>query len=231
MRQLFTVLSGLTIAIAFIPFIRGTIQGSVVPNRASWTVWFVQDVLIASSAIMAGVGPAAVMPVIWGLGAAMMLALSLTKGTRGAFTGLEKACLVLSGLGILLWATTGVPRLTLVASVSALCIGGVPTVVKAWVKPWTETMSGWLLMILGTVFSALAISSSHWTVPVVSRTTACAVQTQRLCQNRRGKTLTPQRARRTGGGCDRRRIADTGRPFNSPCRPMTGMSMTEAITR
>jgi len=24
----------------------------------------------------------------------------------------------------------------------------VPTVVKAWVKPWTETMSGWLLMIL-----------------------------------------------------------------------------------
>ena len=65
MRQLFTVLSGLAIVIAFIPFIRGTIQGRVVPNRASWIVWFVQDVLIASSAIMAGVGPAAVMPVIW----------------------------------------------------------------------------------------------------------------------------------------------------------------------
>ena len=161
MRQLFTVLSGLTIAISYIPFIRGTIQGRVVPNRASWIVWFVQDVLIASSAIMAGVGPAAVMPVIWGLGATMMLILSLTKGTRGAFTGLEKACLVLSGLGILLWATTGAPRLTLVASVSALCIGGVPTVVKAWVKPWTETMSGWLLMILGTVFSSLAIQ--RWT--------------------------------------------------------------------
>jgi hypothetical protein len=161
MRQLFTVLSGLTIAIAYIPFIMGTIQGRVVPNRASWLVWFVQDVLMASSAIMAGVGPAAVMPVIWGLGATVMLILSLTKGTRGAFTGLEKACLVLSGLGILLWATTGAPRLALVASVSAACIGGVPTVVKAWVKPWTETMSGWLLMILGTVFSCLAIQK--WT--------------------------------------------------------------------
>jgi hypothetical protein len=159
--QLFTVLSGLTVAISYIPFIRGTIQGSVVPNRASWLVWFVQDVLIASSAIMAGVGPAAVMPVIWGLGAAAILVLSLTKGTRGGFTRLEKACLVLSGLGILLWATTGSPRLTLVASVSALCIGGIPTVVKAWTKPWTETMSGWLLMILGTVFSALAIQ--RWT--------------------------------------------------------------------
>jgi hypothetical protein len=160
-RQLFTVFSGLTIAIAYIPFIRGTMHGWVVPNRATWTVWFVQDVLIASSAIMAGVGPAAVMPVIWGLGAAMVLILSLTKGTRGAFTGLEKACLGLSGLGILLWAATGSPRLALVASVSAACIGGVPTVVKAWVKPWTETMSGWLLFILGTVFSSLAIQ--EWT--------------------------------------------------------------------
>ena len=161
MRQLFTVLSGLTIAISYVPFVMGTIQGSVVPNRASWLVWFVQDVLIASSAIMAGVGPAAVMPIIWGLGATMILILSLTKGTRGPFTRLEKACLALSGLGILLWATTGSPRLTLVASVSALCIGGVLTVVKAWVKPWTETMSGWLLMILGTVFSSLAIQ--RWT--------------------------------------------------------------------
>jgi len=102
-----------------------------------------------------------VMPVIWGLGATVMLILSLTKGTRGAFTGLEKACLVLSGVGILLWAMTGSPRLTLVASVSALCIGGIPTVFKAWIRPWTETMSGWLLMILGTVFSALAIQ--RWT--------------------------------------------------------------------
>ncbi len=161
MRQLFTVLSGLAIAIAYIPFIRGTIQGEVVPNRASWLVWFVQDVLLAASAIMAGVGPAAVMPVVWGLGAGAMLILSVTKGTPGAFTGLEKACLVLSGLGLLLWATTGSPRLALVAGVSAACIGGLPTVVKAWVKPWTETMSGWSLLTLGTVFSSLAIR--EWT--------------------------------------------------------------------
>jgi hypothetical protein len=170
-RHLFTVLSGLTIAIAYIPFIKGTLQGSVVPNRASWLVWFVQNVLMASSAITAGVGPAAVMPVIWGLGATVMLILSMTKGTRGAFTGLEKACLVLSGLGILLWATTGSPRLALVASLGAVLVGGVPTVVKAWVKPWTETMSGWLLMVLGTVFISLAIQ--RWTfdsgfLPIVS---------------------------------------------------------------
>src|SRR5256885_14382117 len=137
---------------SYIPFIRGTIQGRVVPNRASWIVWCVQDVLIASSAIMAGVGPAAVMPVIWGLGATMMLILSLTKGTRGAFTGLEKACLVLSGVGTLLWAMTGSPRLTLVASVSALCIGGGSPVVKNWGRAWGEAVSGRVVLFFGNFF-------------------------------------------------------------------------------
>jgi hypothetical protein len=159
--QLFTILSGVTIALAYIPFIKGTIEGKVVPNRASWIVWFVQDVLIASSAITAGAGPAAVMAVAWGIGAGIVLVLSVSKGTRGAFTALERACLVLSGLGLLLWATTGSARLALVAGVSAAVIGGVPTVVKAWRQPWTEPITGWLLLILGTLFSALAIG--QWT--------------------------------------------------------------------
>jgi hypothetical protein len=194
-RQLFVFLSGLTIAIAYIPFIRGTIKGSVVPNRASWIVWFIQDVLLASSAIVAGVGPSAVMPVIWGVGAGIMLILSVTKGTRGTFTGLEKACLVLSGLGLLLWATTGSPRLALVASVSAACIGGVPTVVKAWVKPWTETLSGWLLLILGTVFSSLA--NREWTfdsglLPVVIGLFQLSVATPLVVNTLKGSVRTEE---------------------------------------
>ena len=160
--ELLTVLSGLTIAIAYVPFIRGTIQGRVVPNRASWIVWFLQDVLIAASAAMAGAGLAVVvMPVAWGVGAALVLVLSLTKGTRSAFSALERACLIISGLGLLLWATTGSPRMALVASVGAAVVGGIPTLIKAWSKPWTEPASGWLLLILGTVFSALAIR--EWT--------------------------------------------------------------------
>ncbi len=161
MEQVFTAFSGLTIAIAYVLFIKGTINGTVQPNRASWAVWFVQDALMAASALMAGIGPAAVMPVVWGLGATIMLALCMTRGSPEAFTPMEKTCFALSGVGILLWATTGSPILALVASVSAACIGGIPTVIKAWTKPESEPMTGWLLMFIATVFSSLAIS--HWT--------------------------------------------------------------------
>lgn len=161
MEQVLTALSGLVTAIGYMSFIKGTLRGTMEPNRATWIVWFVQDGLMAASAVMVGIGPAAVMPVVWWVGAAIMLVLSMTRGAHIPFTRLEKACLGLSGVGILLWATTGSPLLALVASVSSACIGGIPTVIKAWEKPETESMSGWLLMFVATVFSSLAIQ--HWT--------------------------------------------------------------------
>lgn len=161
MEHLFIVLSGLVIVIAYVPFIAGTIRGTVVPNRISWMIWFVQDCLMATSAVVGRTGPVAIMPIIWAVGAGIMLVLSFKRGVSEPVTFLEKVCLVLSGLGILLWVTTGSSRLGLVASVSAACIGGIPTTIKAWREPWTETMSGWLLMLAGTILSSLAIQ--EWT--------------------------------------------------------------------
>lgn len=161
MEQVFTALSGLLIVVAYIDFVRGTLRGPIEPNRATWLVWLVQDVLMAASALVVGIGPAAVMPVVWGLGAGIMFFLSFTHGTRAPITPMEKTCVALSGFGILLWATTGSPILALVASVGSACIGGIPTLVKAWVRPKTEPMNGWLLMFVATIFSSLAIQ--RWT--------------------------------------------------------------------
>ncbi|MDE1970131.1 MAG: hypothetical protein KGI50_00940 [Patescibacteria group bacterium] len=161
MERLFVVLSALTISIAYIPFIVGTVKGTVIPNRMSWIIWFIQDGLMFTSALCGGIGPATVMPSVWTLGTGIVVVLSFKKGNYAPITGLEKICLVLSGLGILLWATTGSPRLGLIASVSASCVGGIPTTLKAWKEPWTETISGWLLMVMGTIFSSLAIQ--QWT--------------------------------------------------------------------
>ena len=161
MEQILVFLSGAAIVIAYFYFIHGTLCGPVRPNRATWLVWFVQDDLMAASALMAGVGPAAVMPVVWGSGAGIMFYIAHTRGTRKPFTPTELACMYLSALGIALWATVGSPILALVASVSSSCIAGIPTITKAWVDPKSEPLAGWLLMLTGTVFSAIAIQA--WT--------------------------------------------------------------------
>lgn len=151
------ILSGVAIAGAYVPFVVGTLRGPIVPNRATWLSWFVLDCLMAASGIASNIGPSVIMPIIWGVGAAIMLWLAFTKGSRDPFTILEKTCLVMSGVGILLWATVGSPRLAMIASVSACAIGGIPTLIKAWKQPWTESMAGWLLMITGSIFSSLAV--------------------------------------------------------------------------
>ena len=37
-------------------------------------------------------------------------------------------------------------------------------------------------------------------------------------------------SRRMGGGCGQQRMATMGRPFNSPCPPMRGIGLPEAVT-
>lgn len=159
--EFFTILSGILIAIGYVSFIRSTLNGSMKPNSATWIVWFFQDGLMAASALAAGIGPSAVMPVVWFLGAAAMLPLSLKYGSKEPFTALEKTCLALSGLGILLWAATGSPLTALVASVTTVNIGGIPTVLKAWREPASESLVGWLLMLGATASVSLAVQT--WT--------------------------------------------------------------------
>lgn len=159
--EFLTVLSGLLIAIGYVSFVKSTLNGSMKPNSATWIVWFFQDGLMAASALAAGIGPSAVMPVVWFLGAAAMLPLSLKYGSKEPFTALEKTCLALSGFGIVLWGVTGSPLLALVASVSTVTIGGIPTVLKAWRDPASESLVGWLLMLSATASVSLAVQT--WT--------------------------------------------------------------------
>jgi len=154
-------LSALFLALAYVPFIHGTINGSVIPNRASWIVWFMQDCLITASAVMTGVGEAIVMPVIWLIGTGIVMCLSLKQGTRDSFNTLEKFCMGLSFVGILLSIAMNNPRFALIAGITASCIGGLPTTFKAWAKPWTEPLTGWLLFFAGTILNALAVTT--WT--------------------------------------------------------------------
>lgn len=160
-QNFLTGLSGLVIAIAYWDFINSTRKGLTKPNRATWFVWMVQDVLMAASALKAGIGPAVVMPVVWAAGAIPMFYLAQTMGEKKPFSALEQFCLVLSGFGILLWTITGDPLLALEASVGAACIGGIPTILKAWSDPASEPMKGWMLMLTATALTALAIK--EWT--------------------------------------------------------------------
>jgi len=85
-RQLFTVLFWLKEPFRNIPFIRNKSRGRYVPKPCHPGLsGSFKMLLIASTQYGMDSGPAAVMPVTGDSGATVMLILSLTKGTRGAF--------------------------------------------------------------------------------------------------------------------------------------------------
>ena len=67
--------------------------------------------------------------------------LSLRKGMGSIFNRLDMICLLLCALGILLWLASGQSLVGLFASIAADLIGCVPSIVKTWRLPYSETIT------------------------------------------------------------------------------------------
>ena len=89
-----------------------------------------------------------------------MLVLCYTRGESKPYEPIEKICLCLSGGAFVLSFIAG-PLMGLVATVISACIGGGPTLVKAWKDPKSESTVGWVLMLAATATNMCAIE--EWT--------------------------------------------------------------------
>jgi hypothetical protein len=76
--------------------------------------------------------------------------LALRFGIGSLFNRLDIICLALCGVGVGLWIVSGQSLLGLLASIVADCIGCVPSLVKTWKLPYTETTAFYLFgMVAG----------------------------------------------------------------------------------
>lgn len=138
------------------PFIymRSILRGESKPHRTSRLVLLVCTALMVVSLVADGVTGAA----LWLAGAqclqcAVTFAMSLKYGV-GGWSRLDIGCLGLATAGIVAWQTTSDPMLALAAAILADFFGFVPTLVKTWFRPETESRAFYLV---DTVAGAMAI--------------------------------------------------------------------------
>ncbi len=151
------VLSGATVLVAYSLFVWSALFGPFVPNKATWTVWCVQDGLMAIFARSGENKSVAMLPGAWASGALVLVFIAFfIKGKNEPLKREEKACLALSGVGIFLSFVLG-PTAGLVATMASAYVGGWPTLEKAWKDPTSEPGLGWILMLTASSFAMLGI--------------------------------------------------------------------------
>ncbi len=116
-----------------------TIKGKTKPNRVTWFLWALAPLIAFFAQLGEGVGLQVLMTFMVGFGPLLVFIASfLNRKAFWQITRLDIVCGVLSVVALLLWLLTGEGLIAIALSILSDLLAGIPTIIKAYLKPETE---------------------------------------------------------------------------------------------
>lgn len=156
--------------VAAFTYIRSMFRGHAKPNRVTWLMWAAAPIIASVAAVSNGVGWAALPVFMSGFSPLLIFIFSfVVKNGYWKLTTFDYGCGVLSALAIVLWLITKEPNIAIVFAIVADGLATVPTLVKAWHYPKTESVGPYIIGLFSamTAFGAAKIwTFSEYAFPI-----------------------------------------------------------------
>jgi hypothetical protein len=144
-------------------YLISTLRGKAKPNIVSWSLWGLTALIAFAAQLCQGGGLAALVTLAIAAGPLAVTAAAVLKGGQNLrLTRLDVWCLVLAFAGIILWVRTDDPLLALVMSIAADIFASMPTVVKSYLTPHTESAAAYSLSVISMIVTLLTVR--QWNV-------------------------------------------------------------------
>jgi hypothetical protein len=159
-KALFGILSALFILVGGIPYLKDIHQGKAHPHVLSWIGWACITALGASA--MLAEGSTWVVAILF---ANTLLCLFIAGYSLFRKVGIWSTSIydfVFFGLGIIglvLWQTLDMPIIAIVCAIFADLLFGLPTIIKTYQDPSTETPFVWVTATISGLLSLFAVQS------------------------------------------------------------------------
>lgn len=147
---------------SIVPYIKGMIHGEVRPNIVSWVLWAIIQFVVIGAQIAAGISWAVLIPAALAFNTILVLALSLRGYGYTRYGWLDAICFMLVVLAIVLWKTTNSALFALAFSIVADFLASIPTFIKVYRSPFSESASAWILLVAANVLALISISAWTW---------------------------------------------------------------------
>ncbi|HSX15280.1 MAG TPA: hypothetical protein VLF40_00650 [Candidatus Saccharimonadales bacterium] len=147
--------------IGYIPYIRDIWRGKVKPQRVTWAIWTILTTIAAVNQVKNGGGYSSLFFISTAVLVSITFLLSIRKGMGGA-SKLDMICLVLAIALFGYWATVHDTRISTLIAVIIDGIGAVPTIIKTYKHPETETYIQWMLAGVAGILTVLAVTRLDW---------------------------------------------------------------------
>ena len=150
------LLSGILIVIADMPYIWNALKRRTHPHRVTWFIIFVVNAIGLANQHASG----AKSSLFFFIGATLITFLvfvaSLYNGV-GGFTKLDAVTLLGAIIGLVIWQLLKSPLFSVVANTVVAMMAIVPTFVKAYHQPKSETKITWLIGSISSLLAVIAV--------------------------------------------------------------------------
>ena len=132
-------------ALGSLVYMRDTLRGTTQPNRVTWLLWAFAPLLAAAVEFRSGVGLRTLDHVHRRLHAAARLRRLVPQSGRGVEDRrLDYVCGAMSLAGTAAWLATRNGVVAIAAAIAADFLAGVPTLMKSWSHPESESVSSYI---------------------------------------------------------------------------------------
>ncbi len=140
-------------------YTRDTLAGRTKPNRVSWSMWALAPLISAGAALSSDAdGWASVRVVVGGIvPLVIFMASFVNKNSYWRLNGFDITCGILSLVALVFWGLADSPRAAIVLATLGNTFASVPTLVKAWRYPETETKITYITSFISVILILPAI--------------------------------------------------------------------------
>ncbi len=156
MKELIGIIAASLVIVAYIPYFRDILNGRTKPHPYSWFVWGLNTAIISALQVTHGAGFGSLTTFTAATVSFAICALSLKRGVSDIRL-IDTVFLILALIGMVIWLFAKEPVASMILLVTIDILGLLPSMRKAWNKPYEETLFMWSLNGFRHSLSILAI--------------------------------------------------------------------------
>lgn len=158
MKEVFAIVAAFLVLVGHIPYLRDLLRKKIAPHAYTWFVWSIVSGITLAGQLVSGAGWGALPTATAEAFTIVILLFSLRFGFKHV-TRTDTVFLIVALLGLIPWALTKDPTLSVVIAVSIDLVAFIPTLRKAYQQPDTETPILYSTNVFRHVLSLLSLSS------------------------------------------------------------------------
>ena len=156
--EYFVIIGAVVASIGGLYYLYETLTGTAKPNRVTWILWGIFPMITFVAQRSQGVEGISWVSFASGFTPILVVVASFfNKKSYWKTQPLDYACLSIGIIGIILWALTDNANLAITFAIFADFAAALPTILKAYKHPETESWIAFALSTFGFVISTLAI--------------------------------------------------------------------------